>query len=285
MVTNLLILGGGNMGGALIRGWLKTQKKTKTLFNSIVLFDTNRDTREKWQKKTPTEPLLVVDDLHDLNTLETKPTTIVLAVKPDGVADAINSLLPYYERESDTCLISVAAGVPTKRLRAICATSKGRMVVLRAMPNLPVEVAQGVIALYGDDTVPAACYDRVARLFSALGTVTRLSEESLFDVITALCGSGPAYVYAFMEGLEEAAVRYGLSPADARSLTLAMVRGAAALVTEKACSPAQLRNHVTSPRGTTQAALEVLNRKKAPLPQLIDAALKAAIKRAQQLAS
>ena len=229
----------------------------------------------------------MLDDLDALNSLETKPTFIVLAVKPDGIAQAIASLRPYYENEpppapDKVCLISVAAG---KRVRDLQHVASPTMVVLRAMPNLPVEVAQGVVALYGDDTVPEPCYARVAALFSALGTVVRLKDESLLSTITALCGSGPAYVYAFMEGLQKAAIRHGLSPQEARTLTLAMVQGAVALVAEKGCDPAQLREQVTSPRGTTEAALDVLASKAAPLPQLLDSALAAAIERAHQLAS
>ena len=215
MLPTLLILGGGNMGGALIRGWLKSNDKPQ----KIILFDSNKTTRQTWRKVAPTN-LLVLDDLNALNSLETKPTFIVLAVKPDGIAQAITSLRPYYENEpppapDKVCLISVAAG---KRVRDLQHVASPTMVVLRAMPNLPVEVAQGVVALYGDDTVPEPCYESVAALFSALGTVVRLKDESLLSTITALCGSGPAYVYAFMEGLQKAAIRHGLSSQEARDL-------------------------------------------------------------------
>lgn len=176
-------------------------------------------------------------------------SAVVLAVKPQ--------VLPGLLRENaawlgERLVISVAAGIRLERIAELLPASR----LIRAMPNSPARIGQAASVLAARDTTPD---DRslAEELFGAIGSV-RWLEEGLFDAVTALSGSGPAYVYLFIEALMEAAVAEGLPPGDARDLALDTVLGAAAMVRETGRTPAELREMVTSPGGTTVRALEEL---------------------------
>ena len=177
---------------------------------------------------------------------------IVLAVKPQMMDEAIAAFGPL--RDDKTAFLTIAAGIPTSWLKARLGVHSP---VLRAMPNTPAAIGKGVTALFAADA-PADIVALATTLLSAVGTVVMLDDESLMDAVTALSGSGPAYVFLLAETMTAAGIKAGL-PADlARQLAEATVSGAGALIDGSDEPPSQLRINVTSKGGTTAAALSVL---------------------------
>jgi pyrroline-5-carboxylate reductase len=174
---------------------------------------------------------------------------VLVAVKPQMWREAAKALEPHLAR--DAVIVSVAAGV---RAADISAAFDGRPTA-RVMPITAVAVGQGAAAVFASD--PRAGLAAHA-LFDPVAEVVDLDDEDLMDAVTAVCGSAPAYLYAFVEALEAAGEAEGLPPDAARTLARATVAGAAALMTRSGEEPADLRRQVTSPGGTTAAALQVL---------------------------
>jgi pyrroline-5-carboxylate reductase len=200
---------------------------------------------------------------------------VVLAVKPQQMAAVCRSIQPLV---GEALVLSIAAGIRTADLGRWLA---GHARIVRAMPNTPALVRAGVSGLYATPLVDPAGRAHAAALLGAVGAVVWVDEERAIDAVTAISGSGPAYVFHFMEGLMAAAEHLGLSAAAARTLTLETVAGAARLALDSPDSPAVLRARVTSPNGTTQAALESFAR--SDLLGAIDQAVIAADRRAGEL--
>ncbi len=181
---------------------------------------------------------------------------VVLAVKPGLVTEVLGALATESAALATAPLwVSIAAGVPMRRLAA--SLPAGARIV-RAMPNTPALVRAGATALVAGDTCSPADRERAMALFETVGAVWEAPSEGLLDAVTGLSGSGPAYVFVFLEALSDAGVRVGL-PRDAASLLACQtVLGAARLVLETGRHPAQLKDQVTSPGGTTIAGLERL---------------------------
>jgi len=211
----------------------------------------------------------------DNEAVAAESDAVVVAVKPDKVEAVLAALAPHRERP---LWISIAAGVSLARLRG--ALSEGARVV-RAMPNTPAQVHAGATALCAAPT--ATDRDRaVARaLFTAVGTVWEAPSEDLLDAVTGLSGGGPAYVFVFLEALADAGVRAGLPREAAARLAAQTVFGAAKLVLESGLHPAQLKDRVTSPGGTTIAGLERLEAR--GLRGALYAAVEAATARSREL--
>lgn len=179
----------------------------------------------------------------------------VVAVKPGLVTEVLGALVAASPSAPAPLWVSIAAGVPLRRLAG--ALPDGARIV-RAMPNTPALVRAGATAIVASDTCSAADRDRARALFETVGSVWQAPSEALLDAVTGLSGSGPAYVFVFLEALSDAGVRVGL-PRDAASLLACQtVLGAARLVLETGRHPAQLKDQVTSPGGTTIAGLERL---------------------------
>lgn len=172
-------------------------------------------------------------------------------------------------------IVSIAAGVKAAEI----AKAFGGRCVARVMPTTAAAIGQGAASLYADDPEALA---RAHALFEPLGAVVALTDENLMHAATAVSGSSPAYLYAFIEALEAAGAASGLSPKDARRLVRATLTGAAALLARSGEEPAELRRQVTSPGGTTQAALDVLLADGA-LPDLMREAVVAAVRRSKEL--
>lgn len=203
--------------------------------------------------------------------------TLVLAVKPQDLAAA---LVPLSEAlgHRRPLVISIAAGVPTSRLRQWCAGAP----VIRAMPNRPAMVGVGATGLYAGPEISAELRLKAAALLGAAGEVVWIDDETLMDVVTALSGSGPAYFYALAEALGRAGEAAGLPPAVSRTLARATLHGSGALAqAELTADLATLRESVTSKGGTTAAALEVFRR--GNLESLVQDALEAAVRRGREL--
>jgi len=273
---NILLFGCGKMGGAMARAWLLAHADHAPLINDMVII-----------KPSPvTDPALLdarcrwFPDLAQAQSAGVgAPDVIILGIKPQQMPDLVPTCRPIIGPE--TFVVSLAAG---KTLGQLC-DWVGHDRVVRTMPNTPAEIAQGVTAAIPASGVTPAARAQISALLSAVGMVCWVDDEALIDVITALSGSGPAYVFLMIEAMAAAAVRLGLSAEMALDLARATVQGAGNLAMMRAPDhPAQLRQAVTSPGGTTAAALEVLMAPNA-MPDLLYQAMTAAIARARALAA
>lgn len=207
--------------------------------------------------------------------------TVVLAVKPQVVREALG---PFSGGLAGHLFISIAAGIRTADLRIWLgddsdATQDAQIV--RAMPNTPALIQAGITGLYADPRVSQASRDIAESLLAAVGKTTWFDEESMLDAVTAVSGSGPAYVFYFIEALESAAIELGFPPEAARQFALETFRGAAMLAATSAEAPATLRANVSSRKGTTEAAIAEFDR--AELKSRFIAGVRAAQRRAEEL--
>jgi pyrroline-5-carboxylate reductase len=237
------------MGGALLRAWVKAGLG-------------------RWRVIDP--GLAEAPEGAVLGAGEVAPELVVLAVKPQVWREVLAGL----DVPEGAVVVSVMAGVP---IAALAAALPGRRIV-RAMPNTPAAIGQGVTGLFGGDEAARAL---VEPLFAAAGLALWLGKEEEFHALTGLSGSGPAYVFAFIEALADAGVAAGLSADVAMALARGTVTGAAALAASDPAEAADLRRRVTSPGGTTAAGLAVLMPGLAPLAA---ATVAAAAARSRELA-
>jgi pyrroline-5-carboxylate reductase len=247
------------MGGALIAGWRRTIPAREILIRDPNPGPDARAAGEAGAMLDPSDEAIAT------------ARTVVFAVKPQVWRAAAADLAP--RLSLDAVIVSVIAGV---RAADLATAFAGRPVV-RIMPTLACAISQGSIALWSADVGLA---DEAAELFAPLGAVTRLADEELMHAATAASGSAPAYLYAFIEALEAAAAEAGLPPEDAARMVRATLTGAAALLAASGEDPAELRRRVTSPGGTTAAALQVLQPELSPL---MVRALAAAAARSREL--
>lgn len=261
----LVLLGCGKMGSAMLEGWLGQGLPVGAVW---VLDPRPSD----WLQG------LAAQGLHLNGDLPENPAIVLVAVKPQMMAEALPRLAGY--GDGATLFLSVAAGTPIAFYERVLGA---RTPVIRAMPNTPAAVARGITALIGNARVEEAALQLAEGLLAAVGQTVRLENESQMDAVTALSGSGPAYVFHLIETLAAAGVAEGL-PADlAMTLAKATVAGAGHLAEVAAEDPAQLRVNVTSPGGTTAAALAVLMDAQTGFPALLARAVKAAADRAREL--
>lgn len=261
--TPILLLGAGRMGGALIDGWSRAGAYAPS---ETLLIDPH---------PSP-EALAAVEAGAVLNPSDHQvraARTVLLAVKPQlwrAVAtEQADRLAP------DAVIVSIAAGV---KLSAIAEAFGGRAVA-RVMPTTAVAIGQGVASIYAPDPIAR---DRAHALFAPVATVADLENEGLMDAATAVSGSAPAYLYAFVEALEAAGEKAGLPRAVAQSLARATMAGSAAMMMKSGIEPAELRRQVTSPNGTTEAALKVLMADDGLMP-LLQRAVDACAARSREL--
>ncbi len=261
--NGLVLLGCGKMGSAMLQGWLSDGLPT----SSVWVIDPNPSS---WVKGTGVQ----------INTdLPPAPAIVLVAVKPQMMGDALPAIAAMGNNE--TLFVSVAAGTP---IAAFEAALGAQSPIIRAMPNTPAAVGQGITAIIGNSHVTAAQIDLAEGLLQAVGQVVRLEAEAQMDAVTGVSGSGPAYVFHMIECLAAAGEAQGLAPELAMQLAKATVAGAGALAEAADETPAQLRVNVTSPNGTTQAGLGVLMDDAAGLPPLMAATVKAATDRSRELA-
>ena len=257
-----MLQGCGRMGSALLAGWLERGIPPEALW---VIEPNPSD----WlRERVP----------HINAPLPSAPAIALISVKPQAMKAALPQLRDL--GGGATLFVSVAAGTPLHVLEV--ALGKGTPVV-RAMPNTPAAVGKGITAVVGNRNCGARDLAIAEALLSAVGQVVRLQGEAQMDAVTALSGSGPAYVFHLIECMAASGVAQGLSEDLAMKLATATVAGAGALAAEAGDSPGELRSDVTSPQGTTAAALEVLMDADVGLPPLIDKAVTAAVKRSREL--
>ena len=258
----LVLLGCGKMGSAMLQGWLKGGLPP----SSVWVLDPNPS---EWLRGT---------GVHLNTDLPGQPGIVLVAVKPQMMGAALPSLAAM--GNGATLFLSVSAGTP---IAAFEATLGDKTPIIRAMPNTPAAVARGITAIIGNAHASAAHLDLAETLLRAVGQVVRLEHEDQMDAVTGLSGSGPAYVFHMIECMAEAGAAQGLSPALAMQLAQATVAGAGALAEAAEETPAQLRQNVTSPNGTTQAGLEVLMHPDTGLPPLMLKTVAAATDRSKAL--
>lgn len=260
-MDSLLLIGCGNMGGAMLQGWLASGIAP--------------------ERFTVVDPVLAgapegVTLLRELP--EGHFDAILLSVKPQLLGDVAPAVARLAGAE--TVLLSILAGVELASL-ATRLPDAGRLV--RIMPNLAAAIGRSPIALFGQGLDPAQ-HDAVTALMQPLGTPEWLADEGQFDLVTALAGSGPAFVYRFIDALASGATTLGLPAEQAQRLALATVEGAALLAAASPHSPGELARRVASPGGTTQAGLDVLDADEA-LALLVMATLQAASDRSAEMAA
>ncbi len=246
-VSNLLIVGGGKMGGALLGGLLDRGAYAAAAVTVVEPLD---DRRKELEGSYPGVQVVAAPEPGLLDEGGEVVRGAVLAVKPDQAEGACRALGVSGVRR----VLSIVAGVPCQRLESALG---GEPAVVRAMPNTPALIGAGVAAMSGGSFAQAADLTWAESLLDSLGTVVRLPERYL-DAVTGLSGSGPAYFFLVAESLIEAGVQMGLTRDVSRTLVVETMRGSAALLAETGRDPASLRADVTSPAGTTAAGVRTL---------------------------
>ncbi|WP_029014105.1 pyrroline-5-carboxylate reductase [Niveispirillum irakense] len=267
MSATLLLVGCGKMGSAMLAGWKQADPATRLVV--VEPFGA--------PKGLPADVQVVASA--DEIPADFQPDAIILAVKPQMMDEA----LPAYARFADRALyLSIAAGKTLAYFEKHLGASAR---IVRAMPNTPAAVGRGISALVANGRVDQAGRTLAQQLLSAVGEVAWVEEEGLLDAVTAVSGSGPAYVFLLVETLARAGEQAGL-PADlAMRLARATVMGSGELLRQSHESAEQLRRNVTSPKGTTQAALDVLMAEgPAGMADLLRRAVAAGTNRSRELA-
>jgi pyrroline-5-carboxylate reductase len=266
----LLLAGAGNMGSALLSGWLKGGLDPAR----VIVQDPAPQPRVRQELGARGIALHA-----EIASLSEPPAALLLAVKPQ----AMDEVLPQLARlvGAKTLAISIAAG---RRMEGLEAHLPKGTALIRAMPNTPASVGRGISVAVANGHVTPAQRETCDQLLRAVGEVAWIDDEDLMDAVTAVSGSGPAYVFHLAECLAEAGVAAGLKPELARKLARWTVAGAGELLHRSDLDAATLRQNVTSPGGTTAAALGVLMAKDG-LPDLMRKAVAAATQRSRELAS
>ena len=268
MIGPVLLVGCGNMGGAMLDGWLGRGMDPVNV-TVVEPFQTNANlAREKG--------ITVVSSLADMSS-EVPPAIVVFAVKPQQMVEVLPSYACF---SKDAVYFSVAAGIP---IAAFEINLGADAAIIRIMPNTPAQVLRGISVAFANSNVNtvqrAACHS----MLEAIGEVGWIEDESLMDAVTATSGSGPAYVFLMIECLAKAGIEAGLPEDLALQLAQTTVSGSGELARQSGLDAATLRRNVTSPGGTTAAALELLMADNG-LQSLMSRAVKAARNRSQKLA-
>lgn len=263
----LVLVGGGRMGSALLGGWIRAGVAPQ----AVVVVEPDPGAAAALKSSWP--ELYVTGDLEQVGIAA---ETVVLAVKPQ----IMDRVLPKLERLNDALFLSIAAG---KGLSYFAGVLGSDAAIVRAMPNTPASIGLGVSVCIANGRVSEDQKELSSALLEAVGTVEWISNESLMDAVTAVSGSGPAYIFYLAECLAHAGSEAGLPPELAARIARQTVVGAAALLGESDERPAALRQAVTSPGGTTEAALEILTAE-GGLPDILTRAIDAAVARSRALA-
>jgi len=234
MNSALLFIGCGNMGGALALGL------QKGAFNKLLFYDIETGKASSLAARTGGESVL------SLSHAVTEASTVVLAVKPQSYPKLAADIGGYFHDHQ--AVISIMAGVT---IRAIAKSISARVDIVRAMPNTPALVGEGLTAISGGSQ---DAQKQAEKLFSGVGKVIHVAEPDI-DAVTALSGSGPAYLFYYAEAMLKTAQKYGFDEENAKALVYQTISGAMKLLTTSGESPVELRRRVTSPGGVTEAAI------------------------------
>jgi pyrroline-5-carboxylate reductase len=264
---NIAFIGGGNMARSLIGGLIAEGYPPARIYVSDPAHERLAELAAEFG----------VHIVASNGEAAAQADAVVLAVKPQVIRPVATELGEVL-RNREALIISIAAGV---RAADLAGWLGGDAAVVRTMPNTPALLQTGATALYANARVSAAQRDLAESLLRAVGVTCWLDDERLMDAVTAVSGSGPAYFFLLIELMQETAVRLGLPPDTARLLTLQTAIGAAKMALESREDAAVLRQRVTSPGGTTERALDVLEQ--GDIRDLVERALRAAAERADEL--
>jgi len=263
LTGTILLVGAGKMGGAMLEGWLALGVEPRRV---AVL------------EPQPTPEIAVLAGRGvTLNPAPAAVAAVVVAVKPQAAPEVLPSLRPYLG--AATVVVSIMAG----RTLEFLAQAFPRAALVRTMPNLPAAIGRGITVAMASAQVTPSQRALVHALLSAVGGVEWIDDEALMDAVVAVSGSGPAYVFLLAEAMAKAGTAAGLPAALAAKLARATVAGAGELLERSPLDAATLRQNVTSPGGTTAAALEVLMGENGFEP-LLQRAISAAARRSRELA-
>lgn len=267
-MSKIGFLGAGNMAEAIIKGIIDTK-----VYNPADIFLTDIRAERVAQLCAQYKVKSAAGNCQLAKAVD----ILVLSIKPQNFAQVLDEIKTVVGK--GTLIVSIAAGVTTKRIQQ----SLGNVPVIRVMPNTPALIGQGAAALYATPQA-AGGLKEVEKIFSAVGLAVVVDDEELLDAVTAVSGSGPAYFFLMMEEMIKAAVKLGLKRELAEKLVLQTAKGAGFLAVEsagKGRSPDILRKNVTSPGGTTEAALKVFS--KYDFEKIVTDALTAAAERSKEL--
>jgi pyrroline-5-carboxylate reductase len=270
MSYRLGFIGAGNMAEAIVQGALRAGVLPAAAISAADPSDARRALfRDQF----------AIAVFPDNNSVADRSDVLILAVKPQALDAVLANLRPHLR--PDHLLVSIAAGVTLARLARLChSPSAAAPRIIRAMPNTPLLVGHGLVALSRAASATDADLARVRDLFAAGATVLEVPEEKM-DAVTAVSGSGPAYFFFLVESLAAAGIEAGLSPDEAALLAATTFVGSAQLLAQQNLDPAELRRRVTSPGGTTAAALDSFT--KSSFPAIVAQAVRAAADRSREL--
>ncbi|RST87078.1 pyrroline-5-carboxylate reductase [Aquibium carbonis] len=244
MSVKLILVGCGNMGYAMLDGWLRSGRLMPA---EVIVVEPNEALRERASRLGAG----IVAAAGELPR-DVEPNLVILAVKPQ----VMRAVVPDYRRfAARATFLSVAAGVSIATMAEILGDDAA---IIRCMPNTPAAIGKGMMVTFANPHVNDETKAFVGELLASSGAVADIASEELMDAVTAVSGSGPAYIFHFIESLTAAGKAAGLPPETAKLLAMQTVYGAACLAKESGEEPGRLREQVTSPNGTTAAALAVL---------------------------
>ncbi len=258
----LVLLGCGKMGSAMLAGWLEHGLPASSV----------------WVVDPYPSDWLKAQGVNINTPLPEAPAVVLVAVKPQKMGEALPAIQAL--GGGGSLFVSVAAGTSLETFEKVLG---GGTPIVRAMPNTPAAIRQGITALIGNAHAGDSHLTLAENLLSAVGETVRLENEAQMDAVTGVSGSGPAYVFHLIETLAAAGEAHGLPHELAMKLAKSTVAGAGALAVAADDHPSQLRVNVTSPNGTTQAALEVLMHEETGFPDLLHRAVNAATERSKEL--
>jgi len=267
----LILIGCGKMGGAMLQGWLKKGLGE----NAVIIVDPYLEGAKKMAAGVPDSQFY--EKLSDLPE-SISPSFVILAVKPQMMDDALSDLNRLDLRE--TVFVSIAAG---KTIEYFQSHLGDEAAVVRSMPNTPAAIGYGMTAAFANAHVNDDEKSIVETLLNTVGLFEWVDAEKLLDAVTAVSGSGPAYVFHLVEAMAAAGAKVGLPEDLSLKLATQTIIGAGALLDQADEGATQLRINVTSPNGTTQAALDVLMGEEG-IGRVVDKAVRAATERSKELA-
>jgi len=263
----ILVCGAGKMGSALLKGWISQGVAPK-------LITVIEPSPSPWLLSLTEKGLILNPEVAQ------EADIFLIAVKPQMVSQAIHE--QDLKKQSKALFVSIVAGTTISKLIALLGIESE---IIRVMPNTPVSIRKGISCLIGNKGVSEEQLKLAESLFSVVGKTIRLNSEEQMDVVTAISGSGPAYVFYLIETLILAGVNLGLDRKLAESLAVLTVSGSGALAEISDCTPDILRKNVTSPNGTTESALKILMNNSRGLSPLMTKTIAAAVARGRELAS
>tara|TARA_B100000029_G_scaffold116550_3_gene109440 strand:+ start:3075 stop:3902 length:828 start_codon:yes stop_codon:yes gene_type:complete len=243
----ILLIGCGKMGGSLLEGIVKSHDN----FNLIDVVDpVINDSYKSNFKKNKTNFYSDIKELKDSITYD----SIIIATKPNNYVEILDDLKNHIAVNEKILIISILAGIKIKKIENII----GSVPIIRAMPNIAASVAEGMTALTGNKKITNDKIDTANMIFQSIGNKIWLEDEGQMDSFTAISGSGPAYFFYFTECLHKIAIDEGFSEDVAKQISEQIMIGSGKLIKDSNIDVVQLRENVTSPNGTTEAALKVL---------------------------